>query len=80
LTKKKIESSFEAELKRLEEISSILESDEIGLDKAMSLYEEGIKLSKNCLQTLKNAELRITELRNELGKLVDESNTELSDN
>jgi len=80
LTKKKIESSFEAELKRLEEISSILESDEIGLDKAMSLYEEGIKLSKNCLQTLKNAELRITELRNELGKLVDESNPELSDN
>ena len=80
MAKKKNKNSFEEDLKRLEEISSTLESENIGLNDSMSLYEEGIKLSKNCLQTLKKAELKITELRNELGKITEESETELSDN
>ena len=80
MAKKKNKNSFEDDLKRLEEISSTLESENIGLNDSMSLYEEGIKLSKNCLQTLKKAELKITELRNELGKIAEESETELSDN
>jgi exodeoxyribonuclease VII small subunit len=79
LAKKKSKNSFEDDLQRLEEISSTLESESIGLDDSMSLYEEGIKLSKNCLQTLKKAELKITELRNELGKIAEESETELPD-
>ena len=80
MAKKKNKNSFEEDLKRLEEISSTLESENIELDDSMSLYEEGVKLSKNCLQTLKKAELKITELRNELGKITEESETELSDN
>ena len=40
------EIKFEKKLKRLEEIVSILESGEKDLDESLSLYEEGLKLSK----------------------------------
>jgi exodeoxyribonuclease VII small subunit len=66
-TKKK--NSFEKDLKRLEEISSLLEDSEVGLDDAIALYEEGIRLSKSCIQKLKDAELKITELKNELSDI-----------
>jgi exodeoxyribonuclease VII small subunit len=70
MSKKKIKSSFEQDLSRLEEISRILEEDNVDLEKAISLFEEGVKLSKTCLKTLKIAELKITELKRELGKLT----------
>lgn len=69
MTKKKTKSNFEQDLLRLEEISQILEEDNIGLEEAISLFEEGVKLSKSCLKTLKEAELKITELKKELGKI-----------
>lgn len=80
MSKKKQINNFEEELKRLEEIGSILESENVGLEEAMQLYEEGIKLSKSCLQTLRKAELKITELRNDLAKLVQNSADQLSEN
>ncbi|GAB4130050.1 MAG: exodeoxyribonuclease VII small subunit [Ignavibacteriales bacterium] len=58
--------TFEAMLKRLQEISEELESDEIGLDNSIKLYEEGIKLSKACAKKLEEAELKITELKKTL--------------
>lgn len=67
--KKSVKSSFEDRLKRLEEISSLLESDDIDLEKAISLYEEGIELSKDCISTLREAELKITELRKKMDDL-----------
>ena len=80
MAKKKNKDSFENDLQRLEEISSLLESENIGLDDSLALYEEGVKLSKDCLQTLKKAELKITELRNELGKIASESEPDFSEN
>jgi len=63
---KKKELSFEDSLKRLEEISNLLESEEAGLEKSIELYEEGIKLSKYCYSVLKEAELKVTELKKEI--------------
>ncbi|MCZ7603688.1 MAG: exodeoxyribonuclease VII small subunit [Melioribacteraceae bacterium] len=63
MAKKKQTESFENSLKRLEEISELLENDEIGLDESIKLYEEGILLSKICYSKLKDAELKITELK-----------------
>jgi exodeoxyribonuclease VII small subunit len=65
-------NSFEDELSRLEEISNLLENNDIGLDEAISLYEEGIKLSKSCISKLKAAELKITELKKELTETSEE--------
>ena len=70
MSKKKTKSNFEQDLSRLEEISRILEKDNVELEKAISLFEEGVKLSKSCLKTLKEAELKITELKTELGKIT----------
>lgn len=63
MAKKKQTESFENSLKRLEEISELLENEEIGLDESIKLYEEGILLSKICYSKLKDAELKITELK-----------------
>ncbi len=60
---------FEKDLKRLEEISALLESDTLGLEEALNLYEEGITLSRNCITALKKAEVRITELKKNLDSL-----------
>lgn len=65
---KKKELSFEESLNRLQEISDLLESEETGLEKSIELYEEGIKLSKYCYSVLKDAELKVTELKKEIEK------------
>lgn len=57
---------FIDKVKRLEDISQELDNEEIDLEKAIELYEEGVKLSQDCLSTLQNAELKITELRGKL--------------
>lgn len=71
MAKKKTKSNFEQDLLRLEEISRTLEEDNVELEEAISLFEEGVKLSKLCLKTLKEAELKITELKSELGKITE---------
>ena len=64
--KKVSAKSFEESLRRLEEISNSLDNEDVGLDQAISLYEEGIELSKICMTKLKEAELKITSLRKNL--------------
>ena len=76
MAKKKAKNTFEENLSRLEEISTSLESEELGLDESISLFEEGIKLSKNCMTALKKAELKITELKSELAEVTSEEDEE----
>jgi exodeoxyribonuclease VII small subunit len=54
--------SFEEALQRLEDIVNQLEDESISLEKSIDLYEEGIKLSKICTETLEEAELRIKKV------------------
>jgi exodeoxyribonuclease VII small subunit len=54
--------TFEAALKRLEEIVQALEKGELSLDDSLKLYEEGISLSRICHQKLEEAEGKITVL------------------
>lgn len=58
--------SFEESLKRLQEISEILESDEASLEDSIKLYEEGITLSKNCYNLLNDADLKVEKLNTQL--------------
>jgi exodeoxyribonuclease VII small subunit len=76
MAKKKAKNTFEENLSRLEEISTLLESEELGLDESISLFEEGIKLSKNCMTALKKAELKITELKSELTEVTSKEDEE----
>ena len=50
---------FEKELKRLEEIASRMENKTISLDESISLYEEGVKITKRLEEALKEAEKKV---------------------
>lgn len=58
----KKKGNFEQALKRLESIVETLEQGTASLDEAMSMYEEGVQLSKQCLETLTQAELKLKQL------------------
>lgn len=57
-----MEYTFETAMKRLEEITSLLENGNLSLDDSIKLYEEGAKLSAFCDKKLKDAQLKITQL------------------
>ncbi|MFQ5912110.1 MAG: exodeoxyribonuclease VII small subunit [Nitrospinota bacterium] len=64
------EPSFEEALARLEAIVQELEEGEAELDRTLSLFEEGVKLSKLCHKRLEAAEKKIEILvKKEGGKL-----------
>lgn len=50
---------FEKSLARLEEVVKRLESADLSLDEAMNLFEEGVKLSRECQKNLEEAEGRV---------------------
>lgn len=54
--------SFEAALKRLEEIVRRLESGEVPLDESISLYGEGDMLRQQCEARLAAAQARIDRI------------------
>jgi exodeoxyribonuclease VII small subunit len=54
--------TFEAALKRLEEIVDSLEKGDVPLEKAISLFEEGIQTAKACKESLEKAEKKIKQL------------------
>ena len=54
--------NFEDAMKKLEEIASELEKNDLDLDTSVSKFEEGMKLSKKCSEMLEDAEKRISIL------------------
>lgn len=62
---------FEKSLKELEKIANSLENDKISLDESISLFEKGVKLSKDCsiyLETAKQKIISLTEAQEENNK------------
>ena len=57
------ELSFEAALKRLEEIVRKLESGEASLDESIELYGEGDRLKQQCEARLQAAQARIERIQ-----------------
>lgn len=51
--------SFESELKRLEEITLKLKSEETGLEESLKLYEEASALVKKLNATLEDVKRRV---------------------
>ena len=54
-----MEKSFETSLAELEQIVTKLEDGDLPLEDSLSLFEKGIKLSRECRERLTNAERRI---------------------
>jgi exodeoxyribonuclease VII small subunit len=53
---------FESALKSLEEIVSQLEAGDLALDKALELFEEGVRISRFCNSKLEEAERKVETL------------------
>lgn len=56
------EMGLERRLKRLEEILSALESDDLDLEKSLALFEEGVGHIRQAERTLSAAALRVEEV------------------
>lgn len=54
--------NFEKSLHRLDEIMAALESEQVGLDASLKLFEEGIELLRTASAELDKAETRVQML------------------
>jgi exodeoxyribonuclease VII small subunit len=67
---------FEHSLKRLQQIVETLEEGSVHLEDVMKMYEEGVLLSKKCLEELQHVEVKLKKLGKEMDgtfKVTDES-------
>lgn len=60
-------TGLEEQLSRIEEIASLLDSDNLELDDALALFEEGVGHIRRARELLAAAELRVEELIGEGG-------------
>lgn len=70
---KKEESNFEELIEKLEDITNKLEKEQLSLDESVKLFEEGMKISKECNSKLEDAEKRITILINTNDEIKEEN-------
>ena len=66
-------AKFEESLQRLETIVADLEKGDVPLDRALELFDEGMKLSGSCRKELEEAEGKVEILLKQNGKLQAES-------
>ena len=63
--------TFEEQLAQLEEIVKKLESSGVSLNESLSLFEQGVKLTKSCQKILDSAEKKVKLLVSEDGTMVE---------
>ena len=69
--------SFEAGLQQLETIVKEMESGELPLERALELFERGMKLSDACRKQLEEAETRVEVLMRRAGTAAGEEKMQL---
>ncbi len=57
-----MKKSFEASLKELEKIVEQLEAGDLPLERSLELFEQGVKLSRDCQKRLDEAERKVEVL------------------
>ena len=57
--------TYEKAVKRLDEIVQSLDKNDLPLEEALSLFEEGCALTKYCTKILSEAKLKITQAEKE---------------
>ena len=66
-------AKFEESLQRLDTIVGELEKGDVSLDRALELFDEGMKLSGSCRKELEEAEGKVEILLKRNGKLQPEA-------
>ena len=70
------ELSFEEAYAKLETIAETLESGNLTLEEATSLYQKGITLARISSKILNDTELKIHELNSSFSKDIEDDDTE----
>jgi len=76
LENKEPNESFEQLLAKLDEAVRKLEAGGLSLEQSTDLYEQGLKLARDCTEKISAAELKITKIRSEYGQNVSSVNQE----
>ncbi|WP_430612024.1 exodeoxyribonuclease VII small subunit [Enterococcus sp. DIV0876] len=63
--------TFEESLQELEQIVTRLEQGDVPLEEALTAFQQGMVLSKQCKDTLSNAEKALTKMMTESNEEVD---------
>jgi exodeoxyribonuclease VII small subunit len=61
--------TFEQSMKSLEDLVENLEKGDVPLEEAISMFQEGMKLSKDCQDRLQKVEKKMTEVLSEDGEI-----------
>lgn len=69
MAEEKQQASFETSMRQLEEIVQKLEQGDVPLEEAIDMFQEGMKLSKDCHDRLHKVEKQMTEVLDEDGTL-----------
>ena len=69
MAKKKI--NFEKSLSELETLVEEMEQGDLSLEESLKRFEKGISLTTECQQALQSAELKVQELVEKNGKILE---------
>lgn len=72
-------ADFEASLQELEQIVTRMEQGQLSLEQSLTAFETGVKLTRNCQETLKKAEQRVNVLVQKAGDAYELRQAELRD-
>lgn len=70
MSKEQKNITFEEAMEKLEEIVEKLEEGDVPLEEAISIYQEGMELSKLCHDKLKRVEGQLTQILTEDGQKI----------
>ncbi|MBE6748636.1 MAG: exodeoxyribonuclease VII small subunit [Ruminococcaceae bacterium] len=57
-----MEQNYELSIKRLEQITALLEDGKLSIDESLKLFSEATEILSNCTKYLDSAEQKITSL------------------
>ena len=63
---------FEASLDRLEQLVAQMEEGDLTLEESLKVFEQGVKLTRDCQQALQEAEQKVQILMEQNGELIAE--------
>jgi len=64
--------TFEEKMNRIEEISNLMEENKLSLDESIKIYEEGMLLSKECIDYIEITKGKITEIKKNVDGKIEE--------
>ena len=62
-------NNLESAMNRLKEILDKIENEKLNIDNSINLFEEGMKITKDCREILENAELKVQKIIEENGEI-----------